>query len=199
VRLLALSPLLLVAACGNSVSCPTGFVGDKSLPPEAIAVYTDGTDLTYHDLPDHFALPVEPPPQGGYVMYVGARVKNMNGCGVVFSGRLLDPQTMQEIGFDGRSSNLVLGADGYGYPAANLSNVSNVNACPQVLGKDVQGQPYLLELTVTDKDGRSVKITKDIVPTCMQSDPRVQQHCICTCSANYAPGKCGFDAGVPGP
>ncbi len=187
---------LFVLGCGPARHvCPTGFVGDPKLAAEAVVIWTDGINDTFADLTDGQALPLEPPPQGGYVIYVAARVRNMDGCALQFRGRLRDADTHDEVGYDARSSNLVVRADGYGYPEANNSDVSNVNGCPQVSPKDVQGKTYDLEMTVVDQDGRTVVVVKPVVPTCSLADPIIQNHCVCTCSANYFPGKCGFGDG----
>ena len=178
--------VLLAAGCSGG---PSTFLGDPAQPPLVEALFSDGISAGYRPLSDG-PLPLEPPIQGGYVMYVGARVKNMDTHLIDFSGRLLDPQTGNEVGHDERNTTLLVGTDGYAHPAADLSNVSNVNGCPQVSTKDVQGQPYILELTVTDRDGRTATLRNNVVPTCMQADPKLQQHCLCTCSANYFPGKC---------
>ena len=192
----ALLPLIVLAtACQPpKATCPAGFIGDSSQQPTGVVIYTDGLS-PYKDLSDG-PLPLEPPPQGGYVMYVGARVKNMDACGIEFAGRLLD-SAGNEIGFDSRTTSLMIGADGYGHPGTDLSNVSNVNGCPQVSTKDIQGQPAKLILTVTDREKRTLTFTNNVVPTCNHADPNLQQHCICTCSANYFPGKCSLtgDAG----
>jgi hypothetical protein len=195
-RRLLLASVCLIVACGPSRrSCPAGFVGDPKQPPQAVVLWTDGLTDQLSELTDGQALLLEPPPQGGYVMYVGAKVKNMDGCGIEFRGRLRDAVTNEEVGFDARSSDLMLGSDGFGYPKTGVANVSNVNGCPQVSNKDIQGQVYNLEMTVVDRDMRTVVVTHPVTPTCMLSDPNIQQHCVCTCSANYSPGKCGFGDG----
>jgi hypothetical protein len=162
------------------------------LPPEGHIVWTNGRDQSrLADLVSMQMMPLEPPPQGGYVMYIGARVKNMHTC-VEIAGRIRDPNNNNEVGFDARSSRLVPNADGFAWPdPSDNGNVSNINGCPAYGPRDVHGLSYNLELTVTDKDGRKLKLTDTIVPTCMLSDPAVQADCTCTCAANYCLGKCG--------
>jgi hypothetical protein len=195
-----LLPLVLLAACGPpGPSCPAGFVGDPALPPEGALIYTNGRDGVIIEHRDGSPIPLEPPPQGGYVMYIAARVRNMNGCGIEFRGRLLNPDNGVEIGFDARSANLVVGADGWGRPdPQNNANLSNVNGCPDYTPRDVHALPHTLELTVVDRDRRTLTLRHTIVPTCMLSDPYWQNDCVCTCQANYFLGKCNaaFDAGT---
>ncbi len=166
-------------------------VGDPSLPPEGSIVWTDGESKMLAKLMSNQAMPLEPPPQGGYVMYLGARVKNMNTC-VEIAGRIRDTMNGSEVGFDARSTRLVANADGFAWPdPGDNSNLSNINGCPAYGPRDVHATPYDLEVIVTDKDGRKLKLTDKIVPTCMLSDPLVQADCTCTCAANYCLGKCG--------
>jgi hypothetical protein len=190
----ALSILLVgVGACSQPTqknTCAAGFIGDPSQPPQTVMIYTDGTSQVLSEVQSGQAIPLEPPPQGGYVMYLAARVLNMDAC-VEFSGNLKDPATGNQVGFDARSSTVQLRDDGWGWPdAKSNSNLSNVNGCPDYFSQDVQGRMLTLEMTVSDKDGRSVKVSQPIIPTCMLADPAAQTDCICTCSANYVLGSC---------
>jgi hypothetical protein len=155
-------------------------------------LWTDGISMQLAEVTANQPIPLEPPPQGGYVMYLAAKVRNMQAC-VEFQGRLRDRATRNEVGFDARGSTLVINADGWGYPnPSNNANVSNVNGCPDYSAKDVHGESYDLEMTVVDREGRSVLVTQPIVPTCMLADPATQKDCVCTCAANYMLGKCNF-------
>jgi hypothetical protein len=153
-------------------------------------VYTDGTLQVLSEVQAGQAIPLEPPPQGGYVMYLAARILNLDAC-VEFRASLKDPATGDRIGFDPRSSTVWLRDDGWGWPdpTAN-SNLSNVNGCPDYFSNHVQGRTFTLEMTVIDESGSTAKVSQPIIPTCMLSDPAAQADCICTCSANYVLGKC---------
>jgi hypothetical protein len=188
---------ILLGGCPAAPKCKAGFIGDPAQPPQAIMVYTDGVSPKITDVQPNQAIPLEPPIQGGYVMYLAARVLNMSPC-VSFAGNLIDPDTLDQVGYDCHGSTpLVMHDDGYGYPSASsLANFANVNGCPDFFDKDVQARTYTLELTVTDKDGRQAVATQPIVPTCMLTDPATQSDCICQCSANNVLGKCSGDAGT---
>jgi len=193
-RLHLLAILLLLGACPKD-KCPAGFIGDPAQPPQAVMIWTDGVSQQIADVTPNQALPLEPPPQGGYVMYLAARILNMDAC-VDFSGKLKDPDTGHLAGMDARGSTLTKRDDGWGVPdPGSNANFSNVNGCPDYDPKDVQGKPYTLEMTVVDKHLRKAVATQTIVPTCMLSDAPTQADCICNCSANYTLGKCG-DAGA---
>jgi hypothetical protein len=186
-----LIPIVAVIACdsGQKVTCAAGFIGDATRSPQAVLVYTDGVSQMLWEARAGQAIPLEPPPQGGYVMYLAARVLNMDAC-VEFRGSLLDPVSGAQVGFDARDATLQR-RDGWGWPdATSNSNLSNVNGCPDYSARDIQGQTYTLQMTIADRDGRTAVVTQPIVPTCRLSDAATQADCICTCSANYVLGKC---------
>src|SRR5262249_40179110 len=150
--------------------------------------YTDGVSQQLVEVQPKQTIPLEPPPQGGYVMYLAARILNMDAC-VEFRGSLKDAETGNQVGFDGRGSTVVRGDDGWGWPdPSSNSNLSNVNGCPDYSAKDIQGKAYTLEMNVVDKDGRRAVVSQPIVPTCALSDPATRADCICTCSADYVLG-----------
>jgi hypothetical protein len=195
VRRALIISIVAVVACDSSqkVTCAAGFIGDPSKPPQAVLLYTDGVSQLLSEARAAQAIPLEPPPQGGYVMYLAARVLNMDAC-VEFRGSLIDPVRGTQVGFDARDSTLQR-RDGWGWPdASSNSNLSNVNGCPDYSVRDIQGQTYTLKMTVADRDGRTVSVTQPIVPTCMLSDGTTQADCICVCSANYVLGKCSTAA-----
>jgi len=192
-RLFAVFLLLTTAGCPKP-RCEAGFIGDPALEPEGVLLYTNGADKQLHELAPNGTLPLMPPPQGGYVVYVAAKVKNLDACGIEFAGRFRDPTTGNEQGFDARSTTLLRKDDGYGWPNIDdNSNFSNVNPCPDYGPRDVHGQRWKFELTATDRGGRRLRLTADTLLTCQHMDPTLQADCICTCSANYFLGKCNFN------
>jgi hypothetical protein len=195
--------LVLVAGCKPGPpppTCTAGFIGDAKLPPKASIVFTDGLQ-PLSELVAGQAVPLEAPPQGGYVIYVGAKVQNMLAC-VELRGRLRDMTTKEEYGFDARSTKLIVRPDGWGWPSSaarvDVSDLANVNPCPDYKARDVTGQTYELQMVVTDQAGRQVEVLQPVVPGCMQADSLVQKDCVCTCSANYTLGRCnpGSDGGT---
>jgi hypothetical protein len=172
-------------------TCDDTFIGDPTQPPEAIIVVTDGLSGALADVNDGDAVPLARPPQGGQVTYAAARVRNMNRCAVQFRGRFRDPTTMVELAFDGRSADLIVGADGWGRPdVTQLSNLANIALCPDNdPTRDNQGQTALLEMTSTDQHGHSVTMTASVVPTCTSPDAAMRALCVCECSHLPASGR----------
>ena len=113
-------------------------------------------------------MPLVRPPQGGQVTYAAARVRNINRCSVQFRGRFRDPATGNELGFDGRSADLVVGADGWGRPdVTQVSNLANIALCPDNdPTRDNQGKPAILEMAIADQHGHGVTVSQSVVPTC---------------------------------
>jgi hypothetical protein len=192
----------LLAGCPDPVKprCPAGFVGDSSKPVEVEMLVTDGTSMMLSPVADGADIPMERPPQGGYVMYIGARAKNVDACGIEVAGRLIDPDTNMQLGFDARNTDMVKTADGWATvdPKDN-SNESNVNACPDYFPKDRVNTEYILEMKVTDREKRTATVSHRVRLVCDPLlDPILAATCQCECSANYMLGQCvfGLDAGT---
>ncbi|MGZ3443411.1 MAG: hypothetical protein ACXVDD_28010 [Polyangia bacterium] len=194
---LALLVVFLLAGCPSTKPppppvCDDTFIGDPSLPPEAIIVVTDGLSGTLVDIvAAGDPVPLVRPPQGGQVTYAAARVRNVNRCSVQFRGRFRDPATGNELGFDGRSADLVVGADGWGRPdVSQVSNLANIALCPDNdPTRDNVGKPALLEMAVADQHGHSVTVTQSVVPTCTALDAAMRALCACECSHLPATGR----------
>ena len=154
-------------------------------------VVTDGLSGTLVDVKDGDMVPLVRPPQGGQVTYAAARVRNMNRCAVQFRGRYRDPTTMFELGFDGRSADLIVGDDGWGRPdVTHLSSLANIPLCPDNdPTRDNQGTTAILEITATDQHGHSVTMTAPVVPTCTSADAAMRALCVCECSHVPAGGR----------
>jgi hypothetical protein len=188
--------------CGKSPhtsSCKVGFIGDATQMPEVQMLVTDGKSGMLQAVADGDSIPMEPPPQGGFVSYIGAAARNLDGCNVNLAGTLRDPATGDELGFDARDTNLVVGADGWGRnDASDNSNESNVNVCPDYTPVDRVNGTFNLEMKVTDRAGRTASVTHPVKLVCDPSlSPMESALCVCTCSANYVLGRCNhLDGGV---
>ncbi len=180
---LLLATTTLLASCPDAPDkCP--FVGDPALPPEAVLIVTDGLSNLAVDVADGDTVPLVRPPQGGQVTYAAARVRNMSTCGIQFRGRYRNPDNGNEIAFEARSANVSIDSDGWARPdASQLSEFSNIPPCPDYdPNRDVHGTTMLLEMKVLDCDGRSVTVTRTVVPTCVGGDAAAEALCVCECS-----------------
>ncbi len=190
---LAVLPAGEVGCAPASVAepCTTGFLGSTSSPPEleVIVVQADDSVAT---LADGGQVPLMLPPQGGRVIYVGARATNVDGCGLQLTAALRDLTTRQ-VRPDNRTINLVpsgagWGASGVGTVSTAISSFSNIPACPnQWSTTDVYGHEYGLEVTITDRGGRTASASLRATPYC--SEPSSAAECMCICSAGYVLGQ----------
>jgi hypothetical protein len=182
-----------VITCNNDI-----LIGDASYPPEAIPETSDGL-AQVQVLDDGSMVPLVAPPQGGYVSYTTARVRNIHRC-VWLRGRLVDPDTGAEIGSDARTVALTVGADGWGHsdPAQN-AQFANIPACPDYDIENVQGRTLVLEVIAVDGMGAQAVATRKVVPSCMQQDPVDRARCVCSCTARFSPGRCPTDGGAAEP
>ena len=168
-------------------ACTLAFLGDKSQPVQL--------EITARDVKGH-AVPVKEgddvamiyPPQGGRVIFVGARVTNIDPCGVKLSGAIRDAITAQ-VRIDNRTVNLAIGEGGFGTAVdADISTFSNVPVCPnQWASDDVFGKTYELQVTVLDKAGRTATQKVKVVPRC--AEPERATECRCICRKGYILGQ----------
>ena len=201
---LAALGVLCLAGCRNPRKpppvCDDTFIGDPALPAEAILVVTDGFSGTLVDVRAGDPVPLVRPPQGGQVTYAAARVRNINRCSVQFDARYRDPATKEELGFDGRSADLIVGADGWGRPdVTQLSDLPNLALCPDNdPTRDNQGKPALLEIAISDQHRHNTTVSQTVVPTCTALDASMRALCVCECNHLPPTGRmCGIVDGGP--
>lgn len=208
-----LSPLaLFLAACPADppTRCKTGILGDPARPVQLELVRLD-EDRAVRDVAACGSVDVVKPPQGGKVVFIGLRATNLDGCGIDLNAAIRDPATRQVIGAEERTVNLVpiAGRPGWGetssagdFENVGVDNFANIAVCPNVTARDLQRQPQLLDVKITDKAGRVGRAQAVVVPRCAQKDPVVLAECECTCEAGYRIDKClnvtSWDAGASG-
>jgi hypothetical protein len=176
----------------DPVPCSGGFLGDASMPIDfdLTAVSADYETL---ELKDGDQVSLMRPLQGGEVLFIGARVTNVDACGLQITGALRDEKT-QQVRFDTRTINLIPTGDGWGVTgtiganvAGLISNFSNVPVCPNEWSTtDVDGHAYGLEVTITDRGGRTLLKKIHVTPVCGQPD--FASDCRCICRAGYVLG-----------
>jgi hypothetical protein len=163
------------------------FLGDPELKPEIeIRALTIGPGSV--PLADGDGIDIITPPQGGRVVFAGARAKNLCAKGVQLSGSLRDPPTGQ-IRFEGRTINLDPGDDGWGSSVdEDISTFTNIPVCPnQWSSRDIFDQDYELTLSVKDRDGLTATRTVTVRPAC--AEPALSGECRCICKAGYVLGE----------
>jgi hypothetical protein len=208
-------PLALLALCGcpsdpeppppddagtELPPCKYDYVGDPELPIELKPIVM-AADETSSPLEDGTLVPLVFPPQGGRVIFIGARATNIFPCAVYIEGRARDVKTKQ-LRSDGRTINLKPGADGWaGSVDGDLNTFSNVPICPnQWVSYDAYDEVFELELELKDRGGKTASVVLEATLYC--SEPDKEEGCKCICEHGYTTDKiCDeprVDAGVDG-
>jgi hypothetical protein len=184
---------------GGPHGCTTGFVGDEAKAPELVITVLGAVSAAgATPVTDGDTVPLIFPPQGGRVIFAGARARNVAACGATLTGALRD-KTTKQVRLDARTVNLIPASDGWvETDATDYSSFSNVPVCPnQWSTTNLYGTVYELEITVADRDGRSVTKTIDVTPTCAEPDNLAE--CLCICRGGYKLGEvCAADGGTDG-
>src|SRR5262249_29341863 len=159
--------LFLAGACSKS-SPPAEkcFVGDSSKPVELAIVHQTAQGEVVQTTADG-RVPLIQPVQGGKVLFVSARARNLDGCPAHIVAALIDPETKLVVASEGRDIFLKPTSDGWLEPdlPEEPDNYSNLPACPTAnLSRDIDEQPYTLQLKIQDLKGRTQETSLQIVP-----------------------------------
>lgn len=185
------------AGCSDDAptTCP---IGDRARPIEIVAVHWPAGGAV-EDLADGGAVDLVRPIQGGKVVYVGVRARNVDGCNVQLTAALRDLATQQVIALEQRPVRLVDGGDGWGRAESTFDHLANVPACPNAAAaRDVDGAIWALELRLDEAGGRTATTTLVVAPRCGLVDEA--EECRCECDSDYELGAAcpsdPVDAGV---
>lgn len=146
-------------------------------------------------------IPLDPAPQGGHVIHVGAQVRGLTGDTVEIRGRLRETVGGLIIAEEART---VVMRPVPGDPTLmqtdleTISQLSHVPVCPDYDARDVVNMPSVLEVTVTELYTDPPRIgvaTRQVTPRCNTGNAALDEACTCECTGNYTLGKC---SGVPG-
>jgi hypothetical protein len=140
-------------------------------------------------------LPLVMPEQGGEIILVAARVRNLDACSVTILGEVHDTCAPDRTFTAEMKADLTVGSDGWAEPRLPMSPVDylNIPMCPQVDNdRDIFGSPFLLKVTAQDGQGRSASASLTISMECDPSDGT----CFCECRRGYAMGAQCPDASV---
>jgi hypothetical protein len=196
-----LSPLLLLLPACSAPTTPSGSGGaagaggGDSGPLVVQAIEYDQYTQQFRVLSDGDTVQLVRPPQGGHVIFIGARVQNLDSDTIDLTGRIRDEQTNSIVQEDTRTVVTETVPDMPGWRQSDhrsFSQVSNIALCPDYDPKDILGQSYLLEVRVDElyAQGSSGSVSLHVVPACSQDNASGKSLCECECSADYTLGKC---------
>jgi hypothetical protein len=178
------------------IACPSG---DRTMPIELAALWADGA-AQIHELADGAEVDLLPPFQGGYVIYVGVKAKNVDGCNVQLTAALRDTGNNQVIALEQRPVHLDAQADGWATPTSAYNDLANVPACPNAGAiSDVDESTWQLELRLDEVGGRTATAILAVAPVCRPGGPGELEGCQCQCDADFVVGSgcpLGADGGV---
>lgn len=181
-------------AGSDSGSCKLEYVGNTDAEME-IELTALTPEYAATPLPEGGDVSILIPPQGGRVIFVGIRARNIDPCAVSLNGALRDTATNAVSPVDGRYLNLDPTADGWAESdATDISTYSNIAVCSNHwASKDVFDQTFQLELSVTDRTGKKGKVVRSVVPRCdetkIQDGVNLQKECLCLCKEGYVTGQ----------
>ena len=198
----ALIGAALLAGCGGdddggAKQCP---IGDLTAPVELEIVHLDASNAVFKTQAMD-KVPLVAPPQGGWIVLIGVRARNIDGCQIDLTTALRDTCTNQLIQVDKRRTLLAIGDDGWGESIA--SRFSNLPVCPQLTAtRDLHDQPYVVEVTIEDvAHNKKASASITVVPTCPTD--AASSRCPCECGRDYKTGdicpEVPVDAGVVDP
>lgn len=190
---------LSAAACGGPGPPPMIGPAGRDMdgaPIEVVPAMYLRQSMMLREVHDGDPIDLELPPQGGHVLFVGARLRNVREQTVRLQGRLLDDKTGAEVAQDARSVTLMPAPDDPTLWVPDLrsyATVANIPVCPAKSAVDLYDRPFLLEVVVTElSSGRSGSVRRRAVPSCRQPEMQMLKLCQCECAANYAVGKCSY-------
>lgn len=147
----------------------------------------DGSAL---DFADGGVVDLVRPPQGGHVVFIGARATGLCGDNATLRGRLrFEDETF--IALEGRSLDFrpIDGLPGWGRPNYfSIAGVANVPVCPNNTGRALLGTTLLLEAEVEDRDGTKPVGRVEVTLRCGQVDAGCRALCECECDEDYELG-----------
>jgi len=140
-------------------------------------------------------------PQGGRVVLIGARVKNLTSDRILLRVRVGYPDTSFIIAEEARTVQMVPVPEQAGTTEPDLtsrSHVAHVPLCPNYDPFDIVDRPLEITVQVTalfTNTSQMGEVKLRAVPTCLSGAPS-ESTCRCECQANYALGKCKPDGGI---
>jgi hypothetical protein len=164
------------------------FFGDPAAAPEGELVWRT-LDGRMESFVDGQTLPLILPPQGGKIVLLGARLRNI-GCTLTVTAGAFDDCKGVFLGIDGRPLQLVWNdATGWAEPAFpdTLNNYGNVAMCfNNNSGRDTNDEEYRFDVRIEDVDdpSRTLTLSGRATPVC--AEDAFADDCDCECDVDFS-------------
>jgi hypothetical protein len=183
------SPTPSPAAIDAAVDSGSAAQIDATMEGPEVAIIYRTRDGKAVDAAMDAPVPMIFPPQGGFVMLVGARVRGLDPATVTVTASLRDAATTPVLTLEMRPVSLTLGADGWAWPADpdDMFDWANLPTCPlSNTTRNLYDQAYVLRIAATDGAANSSEAKLTIVPTCESGTAGAL--CRCQCKHGYKLG-----------
>lgn len=193
---LATLTLVFSAACSGGSGSPDAppaacTIGDPNGAPMLEITHLDAA-FTMSPTPEGSTIPLVFPPQGGWILLLGARATNIDGCHLNITTSIKDAGGTAVLSLDRRPTHLDDQGDGWGLTA--LTTYGNLAVCPQAAPtRNLHDQPYEVTVELEADDGKHAAKTVTVTPVCPDPDPTGL--CLCQCDKDYVLGMCPAGAG----
>jgi hypothetical protein len=177
---------VMLSACSDDAptTCP---IGDRSRPIEIRAQTWVPGQPELDDLSNPGGVYLVRPIQGGKVIYVGVRARNVDGCNLMLTAALRDPVSQQVIALEQRPVRLSDYGDGWGRASSHVDDLANVPACPNAAAeRDIDGSTWTLELRLEEPGGRMAEMSLQVGAGCYIASEL--DECRCECDSEYVLG-----------
>jgi hypothetical protein len=156
--------------------------------PEVAIMYRSRDGMAV-DATDGAHVPLIFPPQGGFVMLVGARVHRFDPASVTITASLRDALDSPVLTLEMRPVELATGIDGWASPAnpSDMFDWANLPTCPLAMAtRNLYDQTYVLRIAAVDGGGTMAEQRLSIVPACEAGANG--DMCRCQCRLGYKLG-----------
>lgn len=201
----------LGAIASGIAGCEETFDGPPEILPVQFELGADATlPPTLVPIADRDTVSLTRPIQGGHVLFIGARVRNISDKGASVLGELRrskgpDGTPLSQPGgvlySDERSVTVEQLADGWKQVVASPNDMANIPGCPNLLDVDIVDNPLFLVVRYTDGKGRTATAARAVTPRCLDADAAARRSCVCECQARYTVDRCtglsSPDGGAP--
>jgi hypothetical protein len=168
-------------------------------PLGVLPLYYGGGGVPFVPVAEGAVLNVRLPPQGGFVLWIGAEVRPVTAAHLDIRGRLRSKATGAIVAEESRTIAVVPVAPGedrvHPFPVS-IRNATNLPVCPNYGEEELLGVPLELEVRIEDPSTSppGLGIARlGVTLGCIEGS----YGCVCECSLGYILGQCSASPEIP--